>query len=119
MRFGERALTDSLPAEQTEARVLPLRSTLAAGASLMPVGKGHFLGQQGECTDRAVPCIADHLVRLSGAFFILRQQLLTLFTASPDGCMRGSCREAGKGAGLVQRALETLKGDVTGELTQS
>lgn len=70
MRFGEWALADSLPAEQTEARVHPLQSSLDAGASLMPVRKGRFLGCQGQCTGRAVPCVASHVVRLAGDFFL-------------------------------------------------
>lgn len=81
----------------------PLPSTPASGASLVPVGKGHFLGHQGQCTGRAVPCIASHLVRLAGGFFEPRQQVLNFLAVSPDGCVRraaegwerepGSCRK--------------------------
>lgn len=104
MRYRERALANSLSAEQTNrGKGAPLPSTPASGASLVPVGKGHFLGHQGQCTGRAVPCIASHLVRLAGGFFEPRQQVLNFLAVSPDGCVRraaegwerepGSCRK--------------------------
>lgn len=115
MRFGEWAMEDSLPAEQTNRQgCTPCQAPWPTGASLMPVGKGHFLGHQAGCTGRAVPCFVSHLVRLAGDFFCT-QTAAPDFAVSPNGCVRG-CREAGKGARPVQGGMETLKGNVTGRL---
>lgn len=78
-------MEDSLPAEQTNRRgCTPCQAPWPTGASLMPVGKGHFLGHQAGCTGRAVPCFVSHLVRLAGDFFVLKQQLLTLLSLPMD-----------------------------------
>lgn len=77
MMFGEWALTLCQLNKQTEVRVRSLQSTLAAGASLMPVGKGYFLGRQAGCAGGAVPCFVSYLVRLAGDFFCTQ-------TATPD-----------------------------------
>lgn len=100
MRYREQALASSLPAEQANrGEAAPLAKHPGFWCLPSASGKGHFFGHQGQCTGRAVPCIASHVVRLS----VSRQQVLTFIAFSPDGCVRRAAEGWEREPGLCRK----------------
>lgn len=94
MRFGERGVAHSLPAEQTNrGRGAPLVKHSGCWCLPNACRERTFPWTAG----RAVPCVASHLVRLAGDFFVARQQLLIFDAVSSDGRVRGWKGSQGKG----------------------